>query len=451
MKYRHHLSRRSFIKGMGSVAIALPFMDMMRASTALAAQPVPDRLVTFFFGLGVPDKYIGNGFVGPLAPLAHLSDKFALIRNMDYEEAKDAPHNNHFDGAGNCFVGIPPVSEDRCGGPSIDQVALQEKGADTPISSLQMGNFFRRNRMTRYAHSTNNDGSPVGLPIERPLELFTRIFGEENPNYENEAEAQKQERYQQSVLDSIVGQYQHIMGDRSGYSRDAKLKIERHLETIRELERRAVDDDRTNHQVCRDPMAPDWTGNENSGINHGGDEVDYVIDTDQWESTFRLNADLYALALRCDMVRYGNVVFAAAGERVVMFGDSIDHHEHWHKYKAGESNDRLELHMEFMIKQMAYFFDLMNDPNYLDPNDKTILDNALFIVGTELGNHARHDIEKVFHMVSGCNGKIRTGETVDCSGRSGVDLYNTCLTAYGVDRRMGREGFYQGDIDRLLL
>ena len=472
MKYRNVMSRRSFLRGAGTVAIALPFLDTMMARSAWGATPnPPDRLVTFFFGLGVPKEYTTSGFSGVLEPLAEFSDKLSLFRNISLNEA-DGGGNNHFDGGGGVFVGYEPNGEVAAGGPSIDQVVKQNvypNGAPTQMQTLQMGSFFRRTRdgglsTTRFVHCWRDDGSPVDLPIETPMELFTRIFGE-NPGEVTSAEDLKRKRYERSILDSVVKQYQYVQSDRSPFGARAKSKIADHLERIRELEQRALAEEMAREEACLVPDAPGTLpllNGQEKDIGSLGPELQVA----DWERVWELNADIYAMALRCDLVRFGNAMFGSAGERVRLrgdyqyggqtfatFDDAEATHEYWHRYQPGQNNDnseRLEKHIHFMMNQVAYFLRALDSPEYVEENGRTLLDNTTMLISTELGNGARHDLESVFHAVSSGNERFKTGQVFETQA-SGVDLYNTILKGHGLDGvTMGDQNFFNGTVDDLL-
>ena len=70
-KYSKALKRRTFLRGAGTVAIALPFLDAMRTTSLYAAEPEPvARAFNVFFGLGFPTPLQGLGFDGPMEPLS---------------------------------------------------------------------------------------------------------------------------------------------------------------------------------------------------------------------------------------------------------------------------------------------------------------------------------------------------------------------------------------------
>ncbi|MEO1336034.1 MAG: hypothetical protein AAFV29_10340, partial [Myxococcota bacterium] len=61
----------------------------------------------------------------------------------------------------------------------------------------------------------------------------------------------------------------------------------------------------------------------------------------------------------------------------------------------------------------------------------TVLENALLLVGTELGDGELHDVENVFHLIAGGNGAIRTG--VVETDRQATALYNAGVRALGIE------------------
>jgi hypothetical protein len=458
------MNRRTFLRGAGTVAIALPFVDAMTISSAFAAPATPPpRLVTFFFGLGIPQEYTVNGFTGPLAPLGEFSEKLALLRGVDLAEA-DGSGNNHFDGGGGVFVGEEPAGEGQAGGPSIDQVAMQAlhpNGSPTLIPTLMTGTWFRRSRPTRYVHSWRNDGTPVDIPTETPAELFTRIFGTD-PGDATEGDA-KARKYRSSVLDSVTKQYQYMNSERAGLGAATRNKISDHLDRVRELERRVAAEAEMTAAACSAPAG----GPNSPALLRGqnpddGSNLGPVLSPGDFERYWHLMTDLYVMALRCDLTRFGNAMLMSAGERfrfqgeyrfngdlVADFDDAQASHEYWHAYRAENANNEMNAHLTFMADQMAYFLRQLDDSNYTEENGKSVLDNMTLLMGTELGNGSRHDLKSVFHAVSSGNGRFNVGNTMQVD-TSAVDLYNTILRGHGVTQRMGNQAFFNGEIGGLL-
>ncbi len=469
MRYRKVMSRRTLLRGSGTVAIALPFLDEMRATSVWAGEVAPPaRAFNLFFGLGVPKEIQSDGLVGPLSPLAAIADKISLLRGINMYEC-DGSGNNHFDGGGGVFTGTEPDGDISAGGVSIDQAVLgakYPKGPDTLINTLMMGSFFRRKRendlaLTRFVHCWNEDGSAVDLPIETPVDLFDRVFG--GVDVGDGPEELKARHYQRSVLDSVLDQYEHYTGAASPLGVSSRSKVSDHLDKVRELEQKLFPGD----LVCETPGAPGDLPLLNGQEVDGG-EGGPVIQLDQWVPYWQTMAQLYAVAVQCDVTRFGMVMFQSAGERLKLQGnwdyngqqvtfDDVAHpvgsggsHEYWHAYTPGNAHEEMHWHTHFLLTQLVYFMQLLDDPDYLDENGKTILDNALITMGTELGNGNPHNLESVFHLVSGANGRIQTGQIFDLDA-SCTDLYTTLLSALDIDRTLGSPSAFNGLLSQILV
>jgi hypothetical protein len=459
------ISRRTVLKGLGSVVIALPFMEEMFSSAALAAEgEVPMRAFTVFFGLGIPTPLQDEGYNGVLEPLKELSDKLLVMRGVDHVRVDESGSNAHYDGSAGCFTATPPNGTARSGGPSIDQVIRKACYPDGlpagMIPTMSAGTFFRRSRRSRYSHTWNEDGTAAAATQETPKELFERIFGT-IPNPEDQPEARKK-RIQRSVLDSVVDQYQFYTSDNSPLGAASKTRLSEHLDRVREYEQRVYSDD--DEPQCPQPQVP-----PDSQIPHGGsaDPSGQGIDITLAELTseWRLMAELYAMAIKCDRVRFGGLNFLAAGERIRLTGryeyqgrhmydfddaaelgssgDKGCSHEWWHKFRENNDNEQLRAHAHMKMREVAYFLKLLNGNDAVEANGKTILDNSIFAISTESGDGRHNDVGRelsgVFHAISGAGGLFKTNEILNVNAE-GLDVYNTMLEAMGVQQRMGPSG-----------
>src|SRR5687767_12319567 len=117
------ISRRTMLKGLGSVAIGLPLLEeMLVAAEPSAARTIPVRAFNVFFGLGIPAPLQLEGFSGVMEPLQPLSKKLLILRNVDQVRVDQEGINAHYDGSSGAFTAEPPGGTARAGGPSIDQV-----------------------------------------------------------------------------------------------------------------------------------------------------------------------------------------------------------------------------------------------------------------------------------------------------------------------------------------
>jgi hypothetical protein len=458
---KHHISRRTMLKGLGTVAIGLPMLEEMIVPTAsAAAEPViPVRAFNVFFGLGIPAPLQVEGFSGVLEPLEPLSRKLLLLRNVDHVRCDESGINAHYDGASAAFTAEPPDGDAKSGGPSIDQVIRRAHYPDGlpagMIPTLVAGTFFRRSRISRYIHSFNDDGTVAAAMQETPRDLFERIFGVAPPP---NASDPKRDREKRSILDSVVAQYQFYTGGNSPLGAASKARLAEHLDRIREFEQRAFASDRKRFDV---PEAPPQSKLRHGGqADPGGEGIDITLEelTAEW----RLMADLYALAIRCDRTRFGSITFLAAGERIRLKGDyeyagrkvfqfddggqrnksgsSACSHEWWHEFNEAKANEALRAHAHMKMREVAYFLSQLDSAEAVEPNGKTILENSLITISTESGDGRHDDVKRelsgVFHAITSANGRFKTAESIDV-GAEGMDVYNSMLDAMGATRRLG--------------
>jgi len=454
------ITRRTVLKGMGSVAIGLPFLDEMLGASASAAtqQAVPPvRAFNVFFGLGIPMPLQTEGFDGVLEPLKPLSDKLLIMREVDQVRCDVPGINAHYDGSAGAFTAEPPNGTARAGGPSIDQVIRRAHyPAGLPagmVPTLVAGTFFRRNdRLSRYIQSFNEDGTAAAAIQEKPRDLFERVFGS-GPETE-----ERERRLRHSVLDSVVEQYKYYTGANSPLGTASKARVTDHLDRIREYEQRTF---AMEERMFEAPdMPPSSKLIHGSEADPGGEGIDITLD--ELIEGWRLMADLYALAILTDRTRFGSATFLAAGERIRLtgsyeyngrkifdFDDAAQHnrtgamgcsHEWWHKFRENERNEQLRAHAHMKMREVAYFLSLLDGPDALEGNGKTILENSLFTISTESGdgrhNDPKRELSGVFHACTGANGRFKTGQFVDL-GAEGLDVYNTMLTAMGANRHLG--------------
>ncbi|MDP7204585.1 MAG: hypothetical protein QGH11_03395, partial [Pirellulaceae bacterium] len=191
-------------------------------------------------------------------------------------------------------------------------------------------------------------------------------------------------------------------------------------------------------------------------------------------SEWRLLADLYALAIQMDRVRFGAITFLAAGDRIRLtgnyeyegrqiwqFDDAAQHnasgdkgcsHEWWHQFREDRPNRELRAHAHMKMREVAYFLKLLDGPDARETNGKTILENSLITISTESGDGRHNDVKRelsgVFHAISGANGRFQTGQIMDV-GAEGLDLYNTMLDAMGVPGRLGPANHPANSIDKI--
>lgn len=464
------LHRRTILRGIGATAIGLPLIEEMIGSTAAAAvrADVPTRAFNVFFGLGIPAPLQTEGFDGVLEPLAPLADKLLIMRNVDQVRCDQSGINAHFDGASGAFTATPPDGEAKAGGASIDQVIRKSAyPGGLPagmVPTLVAGTFFRRSRVSRFVHSYNADGTVAATMQEKPRDVFDRVFGVMDGDMDD-----REVRIRRSVLDAVVDQYKFYTGPASPLGAASRARIADHLDRIREYEQRAFEVRELDPDA---PSSPPPSKLAHGGkADPGGEGID--MELDQLTGEWRLMADLYALAIELDRVRFGSLTFLAAGERLRVTGDYVYDgqtrhtfndskalgrggsagcsHEWWHKFNENKKNEHLRAHAHMKMREVAYF--LMALDRTTEANGKTILENSCITVSTESGDGRHSDVKRelsgVFHAISSGGGRFKTGQIMDV-GHEGIDVYNTMLESFGAQQRLGPKKREMQRVDSIL-
>ena len=459
---RRSISRRTLLRGLGTVTVGLPFLEEMAVPKAAAAEAaaVPVRAFNVFFGLGIPAPLQQEGFEGVLEPLKPLQDKLLVMRGVDHVRADEKGINAHYDGAAAAFTAAPPEGEAKAGGASIDQMVRRQWYPDGlpagMVPTLVGGTFFRRSRVCRYVHSFNPDGTVAATMQEKPRDLFERVFG--TVETAGAGGDENTQRLRRSVLDAVVDQYKFYTGANSPLGATSKARVTEHLERIREYEQRAF---ALKGKVPGAPEVPAGSRLLHGGAaDPGGEGIDITLEelTTEW----RLMAELYALAVTTDRTRFGALTFLAAGERIRLTGDyeydgrkvfAFDDagqrkrsgsggcsHEWWHDFDEKKTNEQLRAHAHLKMREVAYFLSQLDTPDALDPNGKTILENSLITISTESGDGRHNDVKRelsgVFHAITGAGGRFKTGQLLDVKAE-GLDVYNTMLATMGVTQQLG--------------
>ncbi|CAN5856463.1 DUF1552 domain-containing protein [soil metagenome] len=475
---KQHISRRTMLKGLGTVTIGLPFLEEMLVSTARGAAQsgaVPVRAFNVFFGLGIPAPLQTEGFDGVIEPLKPLRDKLLIMRQVDHVRADLPGINAHYDGSTAAFTAEPPQGTARAGGPSIDQVVRAAHYPDGlppgMVPTIIAGTFFRRDRVSRHSKCFNEDGTVAASMQETPRELFSRIFG--SASEEELASNPHRQRLRRSVLDSVVDQSKYYTGTNSPLGAESRARLTDHLDRIREYEQRAFDlEEQTAERRKTPPMPPPSQLLHGGEADPGGEGIDITLAelTEEWH----LMADLYALAIQSDRVRFGSITFLAAGERIRLkgryeydgrkifdFDDSAQRksggangcsHEWWHAFNEKNKNEQLRAHAHMKMREVAYFLSLLDGPESVEANGRTLLENSMITISTESGDGRHNDVKRelsgVFHAITGANGRFKTGQIMDVKAE-GLDVYNTMLDAMGASRRLGPDNRKMSPVDAI--
>jgi hypothetical protein len=393
-RFNPRFSRRSVLAGLGASVGLAPFVPLLESK---AADGHPQRLILLFSANGtIYDNWRPTGSehdfeLGPiLSPLEPFKDDLIVIDGLRYNAG--GAGNNHMSGpskfscgtgllAGNEFTGGGDASSGWGGGKSIDQVYAGVAGQETPFASLELGVRVRSsNPRTRLSYAGPNQPIP---PESSPYEVFNRIFSE----FGQEKEVIERIRAdRRSVIDVVMAQTERTHAQISAHD---KHKLDAHLDSLREIERRL-----DSPVTCNLPMI--------------GDELDPDA-TENYETISQLQMDLLVMAMACDLTRTSTFMWngSTSGQTYPWLGFEDEFHYLSHE---GDSNqaaqDKLTAINTWHAEQVAYLLGLLDA---VPEGDGTMLDNTIVLWGNELGKGNTHTQTRIPFVMAGGGGGFQTG------------------------------------------
>ena len=423
---RKALQRRTLLRGLG-VSIALPLLDAMRpAMTALAAtaaRPVR-RLGYIYIPMGANIAQWTPAAEGSitelpftLKSLAPVMDQVTVISNLELKMAYSA--GNH--ATANCaFLSAAKAKmtegSDYELATTVDQIAAQRIGGDTPLPSLELAMDLLNTVGTCdngfacvYQNNLSWSSPTSPLPAEaHPRLVFERLFGDGGTAAERQSELRKNK----SILDWVTAD---IAGLKGSLGAGDRAKITEYLDTVREVERRIQKAElRTTEGALPDLDRP-------AGVPAAyGDHA-------------RLMFDLQALAFQGDVTRVISFQLAreASTRTYPEAGVSDPHHPTSH-----HTNDPVKL--EKLAKINAYHVSLfaafLEKLKAIPDGDGSLLDHSMFLFGSGMGNPDVHDHANLPILVAGGGaGQIKGGRHVRYKEATPLaNLHLTLLDRAGV-------------------
>lgn len=431
------LSRRTFLRGSGGLALGLPLLEAMLPRRSYAAGDVsPQRFVVFFSAngtiaerwspLGTPADYTFSdpGQSRILDPLEARRSDLLVIEGLAMHSRGYPPGSNGHDlGMGHMLTGIPLVEgpsgyaefshlpDGTVGGPSIDQAIAEQIGAGTPYRSLEFGVASYLELTRQLTCRMCYRGPFEVLPPENdPRAAFERLFVDLGADPAELAILRAQRR---SVLDAVAGDIEVLEGQLGAGDRH---KLEAHLGSVREIEL-SLDAMGDLPAACVQPTAPD--------------ELD-VWANELFPTIGKLQMDLMIMALACDLTRVASLQWSG-GESTVRhtwLGHGAEHHELSHAADdAIEAREQLAEINRWYAQQFEYM--LAGLAAIEEPGGR-LLDHSAVLWCNEQGNGQTHSLDRIpFVLAGSAGGAIETGRWLEVEGHAHNDLYVSLLRAFG--------------------
>ena len=376
---KKHLTRRTVLRGAGT-ALVLPLLDaMIPAGTALAdtvANPTPHLGFIYFPHGAVQDKWTpkGQGKIEEFGEILNPLDKYksmtTVFSNIDNQAPLGPVHALAPGTWLNCVH--PAISQDPHAGTTVDQIAAQHIGQDTPLPSLEVamenhggGGFCDRDYGCSYAATISFRTPTTPLPMEvDPRKLFMRLFGQGD----NAGERVRLSHQYASLLDLVGGEakdLERVVGPSD------KAMLSDYLESVREIERRIQKMEARDLSKVNIPDAP------KQGALPFNERIGLMF-------------DLVALALQANMTRVFSFMMAAevSGQTYNFIGVPDAFHPLSHHNNEQAKMARLAKVQAYHTQVFAKFLDKLAK---MPDGDGTMLEHSLFLYGSNMANSNAHN------------------------------------------------------------
>ena len=433
------LSRRKVLYGMGGVAMALPFLDVMRPRRARAQDATPPRRIMFVFqanGDETDARFTSSDETGFelgefLRPLEPYREELLFLNRLDkrfFELPEGQRSDNHQQGGSSLApwtsgAGSFPIggTEDQTigyvEGPSADY-AIGERVLEADPTVAHRHLVYRVGGRNNDIWNLHSHAGPVGeqnpvAPETDPYAAYARIFSFPGTDPEAEAALREQLAKKRSAIDLVLGELDEL---RTKVDASDRRKIDQHTDAIRDIERALSEGTVTS--AC----AP---------IDLGAELDPYEDDNhaEVGELFFRISA----LALACDRTRSINFNWSGnTSNRVYRNLDlSEGHHDISHE-GTPESFDTVRRIHEHLWTQNTKLYELLkNTPE----GDGTLWDHTLIVHWNELGQGDSHSInDSLVVLAGGAHGYFTKGRLIDYDNDvSFSDMLVTCFHYMGFD------------------
>lgn len=477
---RRTLDRRTFLRGACGVGVALPTLEMMlnNQGTAYAAGgSLPKR---FFQGVAgcalgcdgdsvhnlfVPDT-IGPGYdlkVGTASLVNHgnVKDQVTIVSGLRIPYG--APDSDfipdggwwtefHIEAIGPLISGVRgqyPQDYD-VNGPTADQVVGDAIGGGTAFPSLQyqiqaawyltVSAPYGRDVIS---YRRDGNGNLIGVPGQiSPKAAYDALFTAFVPPDDTEALDKARELLKRrSVVDLVRGDFESLIPK---LGRTDQIRLERHLDEIRELERQLETESPEVTETCfqyPDPGADPAVG----GAQDAAYGYDFDVNLGWSDETTRARrfADLIAMAYTCDLSRSVSLLYTMFQSHMNVHpftGQPYDQHELGHSYLG---TDVFSVIPDWHVDHFGYLVAKLRDT---PEGAGSVLDNCAMVLLFEAGHgydpatgdeFRTHSTENMAVCVAGGAGGLRQGEHVVADGMHPVNVVNTAMRAVGVNQDLG--------------
>ncbi len=395
---KKHLSRRTVLRGLG-VTLALPLLDsMIPAQTPLAktaAKAAPHMGFIYFPHGAIMDQWTptaegANFQITPiLKPLEPFKNQLTVVSGMGNRAADGS--SVHATAPGTWLSGVTPrPTHEPFGGVTVDQIAAQHIGQDTPLPSLELateerygnGGACDREYGCSYANTISFRTPTTPLPMEfDPHKVFEKLFGKGG----TEEERKQRTEESGSILDAITKDANRL---RASLGTEDKNKVNDYMESVREIERRLQ---KSAGSVSADLKLPEIP----AGI------------PENFEERINLMFDMAALAYQANLTRIFSMMMTREASNLTYghIGVPDAFHPTSHHQNNPQKIEKLIKIQTYHAKILARFLTKLKA---MPDGDGSMLDHSMILFGSNMSNSNMHNhFPLPLTLVGGACGRVK--------------------------------------------
>ncbi|HTA45097.1 MAG TPA: DUF1552 domain-containing protein [Bryobacteraceae bacterium] len=410
---RKHLPRRTFLQGVG-VAVGLPLLDSMVPANTLWADTAAKPQLRYGF-MYMPHGAVMSNWTPvadgadytlsrTLEPLKNVKDSVLVLTGLAHRNAGSlGPGDSGGDhGRGpSVFLNAShpkrTEGEDVRAGTTIDQIAAERIGQDSPLPSLELATEDMTGLIgacdvgfsCTYTNTISWKTPTTPLPMEiNPRNVFDRLFGDGSTTTERMKRLQRE----RSILDSVTAEVNHLQGKLGAGDRN---KVSEYLDNVREIERRIQ-------------LAEKKQSSNDSGVF----PAQPVGIPDNHEEHSKLMFDLMALSYQADVTRIVSFMMAreVSYRTFPMIGVNDPFHATSHHQNDPDKLEKLTKINTYHVGLMAYFLEKLRS---IPDGDGNLLDHSLLLYGSCMSNSNLHNHGPLpIFVAGGANGQLKGGKHV---------------------------------------
>jgi hypothetical protein len=460
---RNKLNRRALLRGAGSIAIALPWLEIMgtQKEARAAAAPAKRLLTVYTPGGTVADKFWPTGSAdAPVAgqilkPLEPMLSKILMLKGLSMTalwKGMDAQGKvnealvgeQHQCGICGWLTGLSQPGSGRYpGGPSVDQTiatmiqsSLKPKNPGEPDrtyskKSLQLAVRWATGKShglispINSANFADEAKNSAIAPQLQPKDIFDTLFGTLDPS----KDATQENARTKSILD-YVGERYTKLGAKLGAGDRAKL--DQHLTKIRELEE-AVGKGNLGGASCKPPTLIDLKGyNATTGMNSNDDGSVKDQSTDaKIPEVGKFMMDMMIMAFACDLTAVGSFQWSDTEAKHTFPWLKLSEHHHFYQHDGGFKPVECAQINTWYSEMHAYLLTAMSA---VDMGGHSLLDESVVFFGSELSHPPDHTKENMPFMLAGGGGGLKGGRVLSFNNVPHNNLLVSLLNLFGDTR-----------------